>query len=223
MIEADQFNDCLVGLEANTARFDVVWPGWPRKSCESEDSGMGRDNVGGRDGGDGGDREEPLEEEEEPSLQFAKCRAGIQLYRCMSLVSRKEVPPLPPPRPLSSQECQEDISHLSHLVTLMASMRMDDQRCTLDTLGPRDTSATSDSKEKKKSGRPKMGVLSSKAATSKSYKEMIDELEDKKLPLPQILLLPSSQWRIHQADEGSGNIDDLSISRSFISSSSAYG
>ena len=54
LIEADQFNDCLVGLEANTARFDVVWPGWPRKSCESEDSGMGRDNVGGRDGGDGG-------------------------------------------------------------------------------------------------------------------------------------------------------------------------
>ena len=76
LIEADQFNDCLIGLEANTARynlillstarapspvsrFDVVWPGWPLKSCESEDSGMGRENVcysgGAGDRGDLGD------------------------------------------------------------------------------------------------------------------------------------------------------------------------
>ena len=218
LIEADQFNDCLVGLEANTARFDVVWPGWPRKSCESEDSGMGRDNVGGRDGGDGGEQvEEEQEEEQEPSLQFAKCRAGIQLYREMSLVSRKEV--WPRPRPVSRQECEEEISHLSHLLTVMASMRMDDQRCTLDT---RDTQDSQDNKQRKKSSKLKMPALSCSTAAYKSYKETILELEGKKVPLPQILLLPTSQWRIHQPPPGEGN-DDLSISRSFITSARNYG
>ena len=183
--------------------------------------------------------EEEEEVEVEPSLQFAKCRAGIQLYREMSLVTRKEVRPRP--RPVSRQECEEDISHLSHLVTIMASMRMDDQRCALDTLDTSssldtlDTSRsldTLDNKARKKSARAKMvgagcsrASRASSATSYRSYEETRLELESKKLPLPQILLLPTSQWRIHQAppDEGSGNIDDLSISHSFISSSSNYG
>ena len=189
---------------------------------------MGRDNGAYTgDGGEAGEREEEeVEEEEEASLQFAKCRAGIQLYREMSLVSRKEVRPRP--RPVSRQECEEEISQLSHLVTIMASRRLDDQRCTLhtlDTSGTLDTLDTSDNKKRNKSVRPKMRALSCSTATYKSYKETILELEDKKLPLPQILLLPTSQWRIHQPppDEGSRNLDDLSISRSFITSSRAYG
>ena len=187
---------------------------------------MGRENMAYT--GEGEHREEVEEDEEEgePSLQFAKCRAGIQLYREMSLVTRKEVRPRP--RPVSRQEFEADISHLSHLVTLMASMRMDDQRCALDTLDTSsslDTMDTLDNKEMKQSVRAKtVGARCSRATSYKSYKETRLELEEKKLPLPQILLLPTSQWRIHQgpADEGSGNTDDLSISHSFITSSSNY-
>ena len=193
-------------------RFDVVWP---IKSCESEDSGVGRENVSGEGGEREQEEEEEEEEEEEPSLQFAKCRAGIQLYREMSLVSRKEPPVVSRPRSVSSQEREEEISELSHLLTVMADMRLEDQRCSLALLA---------SKQSKTSVRPKIAALTSKTASYKSYKETIIELEDKKLPLPQILLLPTSQWRIHQppSDERSRNADDLSISRSFITSSS-YG
>ena len=198
-------------------RFDVVWP---IKSCESEDSGVGRENVSG----EGMELEEELEEEkeeleeeEEPGLQFAKCRAGIQLYRELSLLSRPELPVVSRPE-VSRQEREENFSHLSHLVSLMAGMRLEDQRCPLPL-------SMLDRKQRKHSVRPKVTALTSKTASYKSYKETILELEEKKLPLPQILLLPTSQWRIHQPppEEGSGNDDDLSISRSFITSSSAYG
>ena len=182
---------------------------------------MGRENVSG----EGMELEEELEEEEEEELeegqglQFAKCRAGIQLYRELSLLSRPEPPVVSRPE-VSRQEREENFSYLSHLVSLMAGMRLEDQRCPL----PLPLSML-DRKQRKHSVRPKVTALTSKTASYKSYKETILELEEKKLPLPQILLLPTSQWRIHQPppEEGSGNDYDLSISRSFITSSCAYG
>ena len=159
-------------------------------SCKIEVSG----------GGSAAHEDESSDEDDvESSLQFAKCRAGLQLFREMSLTSK------PPDtiRPKSEPDlgCQEDISRMSDLLSVMARMRIDDQRCALGV------HSTKINQQIPESTNIQIGSSKGRSAlSSKKCKDTLLELLDKRLPLQQILLTPSSQWKIHHNE-----VDDVSV------------
>ena len=142
------------------------------------------------------DDESSDEEDVEANVQFVKCRAGVQLFREMSVISRAPDTIRPKARP--DLDCQEDIAKMSELLSVMARMRLDDQRCALGVSStknfPEPNSIQGGSSKERQ------------AMSSKKCKETLFELPDKRLPLHQVLLIPSSQWKLHHDDE-----DDISV------------
>ena len=200
-------------------------PDWTMESCGSEDSGVGRENAGLGQNIEvchGFDEAEREEEEGEATVQFAKCRAGIQLFREPSEVSSSR--PLERRPSVVRLDCPEEISHMSDLLSLMASMRMDDQRCRLG-VHPKSSSETELGKKStvfdlQDSSLVCNSPMKTFPITSGTCQEALLELKDKNRPLDQIFLLPSSQWKIHH--EGSEENDDQSL-RSLNTSASTYG
>ena len=189
------------------------------KSCDSEDSGVGKENnsishdekEACRDTVD--DEDDDDEEVGGSALQFAKCRAGIQLFREVSVKS------LPPQPSVPNKGCQQDLSQITDLLTVMASMRMDDQRCDL-------SAATRNIGTKPRKSPILNASVSSQSpqktstVSRKTCRETLMEMLDKNIPLPQILLLSDSQWIIHRStsEEGSREVVDM-FSRTVTTSS----
>ena len=167
-------------------------------SCRVEDGGDNKNTSMVREATQEDD-ESSDEEDEESNVQFAKCRAGVQLFREMSVISR--APDTIRPKSGPDLDCQEDIAKMSDLLSVMARMRLDDQRCALGV------SSTKTSQNIPETNNIQGGSSKERpAVSSKKCKETLFELLDKRPPLHQVLLIPSSQWKLHHDEE-----DDISV------------
>ena len=64
-------------------------------------------------------------------IRFEKCKDGVTLYRDVSVQSTNVEEEDQPP-PLSPDSKSKEMSALSEVISSMAGMRMDDQRCSLN-------------------------------------------------------------------------------------------
>ena len=64
-------------------------------------------------------------------IKFEKCKDRVTLYRTVSAQSKNDEEDHQPP-PLSRDSKSKEMSELSEVISSMAGMRMDDQRCSLN-------------------------------------------------------------------------------------------